>query len=567
MTASLARPAAPKSALPGRLQDVRPDTWIMAGIGLILALQFGEVFRRGINWDEFAHYNQLWEYERGNVTRAINTLYIHAFGWVKDLPGSAVDHIIVVRLFMYACELVTLCAIVGITQRFTDRTTGLLCALAYITFPFVFGHGYSFRFDPPSTALMICALWVLCVRPLDWKTIAVASLCIGTGLMVTLKIVLLIPAFAGVLWLRWSEDRFSPAFALKVALIAALSVTVAGVIFVLQTLALGEDAVANSTSTAGGVGSIMFALEAKPYWSKAAAVAVKAPLVTALIILFGYCLSISNHTRPEKVALISLFFTLTTLIYYHNTAPYYYVFLMPWVLIACSVPMRWLTARYSPIVIGALLTVCGVLTYALQSESPIDKQRTIIKAAYETFPNGVAYFDFMGMIAQYPKANGFVTKLNIKRQNAEGRSIYVEAMAKQPVPLLIRNDRQFDALFYDPANPPSLPNGVPIFTEQDAHALVDTYIGFWGPFMIAGEIIPAGERPHSFTIRVPGPYTVTGSGVSIRGRQLKGGDVIELERGDYQVAGAREGETYLLWGDRLKPPAYPAPERPHKPYW
>ena len=539
----------------------------MAGIGLILALQFGEIFRRGINWDELAHYNQLWEYERGNIQRAINTLYIHAFGWVRGLEGSAVDHIIVIRLFMYACELVTVCAIVGLAERFTDRVTGLLCALAYVTVPFVFGHGYSFRFDPPSTALMISALWLLCLRPLDARTIVGASLLIGTGLMTTLKIVLLLPAFAGIMWLRWSEERFDRAFAAKIALTGALACCVAGVIFALQSLGLANDTVEVSTGRAGGATSVMLALEPKPYWITAGVAAIKAPLVTALIALFGYCLYHSEHTRAEKVALGGLFFTLTTLIYYHNTAPYFYVFLMPWVLIACSVPMRWIANRFSPVLIGALFAFSGTLTYVFESESPIEKQRTLIAAAYETFPENTAYFDFMGMLARFPKANDFVTPLNVKRQHAEGRSIYVEAMAERPVPLLVRNDWQFDALFFDPANPPTLPGGLAVFTPQDADALTDTYIPFWGPFMIAGEIIPAGRAPHDFTIRVPGPYTVKGGAVTLDGRSLLPGDVVEMKRGTHRITGAREGEARLVWGNRLEAPAYPAPEQPHAPTW
>ncbi|MEO0907867.1 MAG: hypothetical protein AAFY07_10105, partial [Pseudomonadota bacterium] len=328
-----------------------------------------------------------------------------------------------------------------------------------------------------------------------------------------------------------------------------------------------DSVIATSTNHAGGVGSIMFALEPKPFWGAAIYAATTAPFITALILGFAFALFNSKRPLAEKIALTSLYFTLTTVIYYHNAAPYFYVFMMPWVLIACAVPMHWAAQRFGPLMIGVLFFLSGLMTYAQEGPSPIEKQRLLIEAAYATFPEDTAYFDFSRTLAQFPQANNFMTILVIKQLSAEGRSIYVEAMAERPVPLLLRNHSQFDTLFVDPANPPDLPNGQPVFTPEDAHALVDTYIDFWGPFMVAGEVIPEGNIAHDFTIRVPGPYTVKGSGILIKGKRWEAGDVIELDRGHYQVSGPRAGETTLVWGDRLTPPSYPAPRKPHSPTW
>ena len=549
-------------------QKVSVESWIMAGIGLILALQFSEIFRRGINWDEFNHYHHLWEHARGDLPHVLNTLHSRVFAWVRDLPGNAVDHIIVIRLFMFAFEIAIVVGMVGIAQRFTSRSIGLLCALAYITFPFVFGHGASFRFDPPSTGLMMLAMWALVARPMDIKTIAIAGALIGVAMMVTIKIVLLLPAFAGILWLRWSEERFAPRFVAQVAATGAVALGVAGVIYVLLSMgAATQEAVNVSTNRASGVGSIMFAFEPKPYWITAGVAAIKAPLVTALIALFGYCLYQSERPRAEKIALGGLFFTLTTLIYYHNTAPYFYVFLMPWVLIACAEPMRWVAQRFSPVLIAAVFTFSGVMTFVGESETPIHKQRTLIDTAYATFPEGTVYFDFMGMLAKFPQANDFMTPLMIRRMHESGSSIYTEAMAERPVPLLIRNDWYWDQLFLDPDSAPVLTTGMKIFTDADAAALRDTYIDFWGPFMVAGEVIPAGESVHTFTVRVPGPYTVIGAGIALGDRTMADGDVIELERGEYQITAPRGSAVTLRWGDGLTVPSAPAPQKPINPTW
>ncbi len=569
MTTAGATISASKFGLIASAQKIRADSWIIVGLCLILALQFSEIFRRGINWDEFHHYNHIWAYSRGELTNVFNVMHSRAFGWVRALSGNAVDHIIIIRLFMFACEVTILAGIIGIAKHFTNRTIGLLCALAYITFPFVFAHGYSFRFDPPSTALMIIAFWMLLKRPMDYVTILGVGALLGIALMVTIKIVLLLPVFAGVLWLRWSEERFAQGFILKTAMIGLFALLVASVIYTIISMGApqSDNMVIATASRVGGVGSIMFSLEPKPYWGVALLAAMEAPLVAILIALFGYYLYNSQHKKAEKIALIALISPLASLLFYHNTAPYFYVFMMPWVIAACAIPMQMLSERYGSLLIAGWFTIFGVMTYALESESPIEKQRLLIEAAYETFPERTAYFDLMGMVPRYHKANEFMTPFKIKSLYKEGRSIYTEAINKQPVPILLRNDAQFDSLFSDPSNPPYLHNGQPVFTPEDAHVLVDTYIDFWGPFMVAGEVIPEGNTTHDFTIRVPGPYTVKGSDILIKGKRWKPGDVIELDRGHYQVSGPRAGETTLVWGDRLTPPSYPAPRKPHLPTW
>jgi len=278
VTGIAARAAPVRSALASGIAGRLSARVVAAGaIALLLIVQFTQVFRRAINWDEFWHYNHLIQFQNGELTRPLNTLHVRAFSWVTGLPGNAVDHIIVIRLFMFGCELAIVAGIVALASRFADRATGLLCALAYISFPFVFQHGYSFRFDPPSTALMMGALCVLALRPLDLRGMLGAGLLIGTGLMVTIKIVLLLPAFAGILWWRWSEQRFAWAYVARVAVTGAIALATAGVIFALHSRGIAGVASENAANIVEGSGATMFALEAKPYWPIAIAAARMAP--------------------------------------------------------------------------------------------------------------------------------------------------------------------------------------------------------------------------------------------------------------------------------------------------
>lgn len=541
------------------------DTWLLAAIAFVLVLQFSEIFRRGINWDEFHHYNLLWELHGGILDQAVNTAFTRALVWIVELPGDAIDHIIAIRLIMFGCELAILAAIVALAARFSSLTVGLLCALAYITFPYVFAHGYSFRFDPPVTALTLGAAWIIMARPLDWNTILAAAAMIGLSILVTIKIVLLLPAFAGLLWLRWSEHDFARPYAARLALVGVLALAIAGLLHFAHLSALPAVSTKAASKVPWGIGNVMFALEPKPFWGMALAGAIKAPLVTLIIAFFG--MRLARRKRPEKIALVGMFVTLTTLIYYHNTAPYFYVFMLPWVLIACCVSVEWIIGRYSPLFVGAVFVFSGVITFANQPPSPLKSQRQLILAAEEVFPEGLPYFDFMGMLPHLHKANPFMTFLTIKRLQAEGRSIYSEIMAQRTVPLLMRNDTQFDLLFTNPEKEVLLPGGAPMFTPLDRQALRDTYVPFWGPFLLAGEIIPAGAESHAFVIRVPGPYTVTGGRIAIGDTHYEHGDIVGLERGRHEVTSPRAGEVRLVWGRNIEPPAYPPPGPPHAPAW
>lgn len=156
----------------------------------VLALQTQVVLYRAINWDEFWHYSLTVLATQGRLDQPLQTFFTRAFMWVPGLPGNAVDHVVLIRLFMLGCELVTLVCIAGIATRFSDRTTGLLSALAYLAAGYVLQHGTSFRFDPQATALLMASLWVLLCRPTSMPWMLLAGVLGGLAGLVTIKAVL-----------------------------------------------------------------------------------------------------------------------------------------------------------------------------------------------------------------------------------------------------------------------------------------------------------------------------------------------------------------------------------------
>lgn len=529
--------------------------WPLAAIAVILAFQFMLVFQRAINWDEFYHYSRVVMLAEGTLTLPLQTLYTRAFAWVVELPGTGVDHIVLIRCFMFLCELVVLAAIVGMATRFSNGTAALLCALSYISAAFVYQHGFSFRFDPPTAALLMSALWILLCARLDLRMIVAVGLLVGLAFMMSIKAVLYAPAFAGIIWLRWHEQGRTLNYLLKVALTGLCAAAAFGVIYWLHSHGLAAQPDAEARRVIAESSGKMFSLGVQPYWKYAVKAAVLSPLLALLILAFPVVALLVRRGRNEVIALVGLFLPVTTLIFYHNTAPYYYTFMLPPVVVACAPALAMLAKRYGAALWSFAFLASAVAVQAREFDSPIGKQRELLQAVDQMFPEPVAYFDFCAMIGQFPKTNIFMTPWGREQYKKGLYPSMREEMARQPVPLVIVNDPMFEKVFRSRSE-------VREFLPADVAALRSTYIPLWGPFWIAGQDIPSGAAEHRFELLVPGPYTVHGGAVTVDGVTLRPGAVIELERG-HHVARRGGSAARLVWGRNIRVPDRPAPPEPH----
>lgn len=533
--------------------------WPIAALIVVLVLQSTLALHRAINWDEFWHYSQIHLLANGTLTRPLQSLYTRAFEWVIHLPGTGVDHIILIRHFMFLCELVTLAAITGMALRFTNLTIALLCALSYISNGYVFQHGTSFRFDPPAAALLMSALWILLCSRLDTKAIIATGLLAGLAVMITIKAVLYAPAFAGIIWLRWNENGRTREYLMRVAATGLATIIAFAGIYLLHSIGLSAEAGDAARKTIVRSAGKMFSLGYQPYWPHALKGAILAPIVTILIAIVPFALLRSSRPAAERLALVGLFLPITTLLFYHNTAPYYYAFMLPPVVVACSIALPALTNRYGAAGVSFLFLFCASMVLALEPENPVQKQRQLLRAADKMFPSPVAYFDSCAMLGSFPKANAFMTPWGTEMYKAGGSPSMVETMKMKPVPLVVDNDYMFH-------NALNSKDAVPQFLPDDLAAMRSTYIHFWGPFWIAGENIPSSSINHMFELLVPGPYTVHGGAVTIDGTALRSGDTIELRRGKHLASGIGDTEARIIWGKGIQVPKEMPPEKVFMPF-
>lgn len=538
-------------------QSQRFPRWPAAALIAVLVLQITLVLNRAINWDEFYHYSQVQKLAAGTLSEPLQTLYTRAFLWVTALPGGGIDHIITIRWFMLGCEAITCAAIIGIGARFASRSAAWLAALAYAGGGYVMQHASSFRFDGPAAALLMSAAWIMLRSRLGPLAIMAIGLLAGTAAMLTIKTVLYAPVFIGIAWLRWNESGRSRGGLLRLGMIGLASLAAFGAIYWLHAASLAGNADGQAKAVLGWAGGEMFHFGLQPYWQHNHWLHhlkgfVMAPLLALLVIAMPVLLWRDRREASEKFALVGLLAPLATLIFYHNTAPYFFVFMLAPVCAALAIGFDQALLRYSETALAALLGLLALAVWSVEASGPLDRQRQILAAAEVMFPDHPAYFDSSAVLGTFPKANAFFTPLGLSLYRQGIHAAMADTMAKQVVPLVVSTDALFVRAL-------TTRDPVPELLDRDLAALREGYIQLWGPFWVAGRDFTGRT---DFTLRVPGAYRIEGSALRIDGQLFQPGATVELARGLHRAEPGGGKVSRIIWAKVKTVPSQPAPTGP-----
>lgn len=533
------------AAIPIRKSDRL--SWLLAAFALAVLLQLELVFNRPINWDEFFHLSEAHAFYQGRLVEVLQVFYARAFFWLPMLPLDAVDQIRIARMFMLGCELFTTCAIYAMASRFIDRVPAALAALAYLTGGYVFQHGFSFRADPMAAAFLMGALWILLASRLDGKAILVAAILAGLAVLTTIKVVFYAPAFAGVAWLRWSDAADRRGMFLRLAAFGAATVMSAALLIGVTILTLPDAGAGSAAKTVSTSAAMMFGLF--PTWIYALRGAILAPVVAIALVIAPLAIAHARLTRSQRVALVAFMMPLASILFYRNSYPYYYAYILPPVMVAAAIAVNAMLVRVPVGLLSlALLANAALISYAT-SRSLLPAQKQVLAAAHEIFPEPVAYFDYPGMLVDFRKANMFMTAWGMRKYRAGHESTFVDTMSRETVPLLLVNHGILEGNQTASA-PPA------ILLPEDGKALRENFIPHWGPFWVAGQRFAAETTARSFVIFAPGTYTLEGASARIDGQVYAPGRTLTLARGTHRFERDGAGEVVLRWGDHLARPSW-----------
>ncbi len=526
--------------------------WPAAGVVVMLVLHATIALWRSVGHDEFFVYSQIHQLARGELTAPLQTFQTRLLEWILLLDVGNIDQIVAARGMMFACTIIIAAAIVSLAERFTDRKVALACALNWLSMGFVLQHATSLRTDPMAAALLMTSLVLTLRSRLGVGTVLLAATLAALSALITMKTVLYAPAFAGIAWLRWKDaGRARDATLRLVALAAAVPIAYA-VIYLVHSSLLpsGADVEAVAAQSAG----LMFQPFVMSHWQYLVKGALLAPFLTVIVISTFIMLFRKNPLRPsERVALICLVMPLSAFLFYANAFPYFFVFILPPVCVACFISVEAGMRRYSLALLSLALTLNGVAVWWLEDTKLQEEQRRIVDAADQIFPHPVLYFDGPAQLGQYRRENLQLDAWNFDSYRYGDYSLSMEAATdRETIPLAMANsDEMSDVL--------EKGRDTWLLRPDDVTMLRDTYIRFWGPYFVAGEEIQADESRLA-KIRVPGPYTVRDAPLAINGKIYQPGEIIQLGRATVRLV-ATSTPARLVWGVRLVEPSMTAPKK------
>jgi hypothetical protein len=250
----------------------------------------------------------------------------------------------------------------------------------------------------------------------------------------------------------------------------------------------------------------------------------------------------------EQLALAGFIAPIAVLLFYRNTFPYFFVFILAPVAVAIAPALSLVRDRYGNAFLAVVLSAMPLGLAVLEPRDVIGHQRALIDYVHREFPEKTGYLDYSGMIADYPRVINHLTSGNgIAGYYARGDAIVGREIDRGNVPFIIANQYVISEAL----------EGRPIpgtFLPADIAAMKGNYVRQWGVLWREGTQVPAGMGAFEFDLRRGGDFVLAGDPLTIDGVRVAHGAKTRLSKGRHLVSGGRRAPA-TLWRGRL--PAAP----------
>jgi hypothetical protein len=517
-----------------------------------LAAQLYLVFVKSFNWDEFLHFSQVYQLRAGTLVQPFQVLHARILWWAPEVSTDLVVQMQAARVFVWVSFLVTLGTIFGLARQFTNRVNAFFAAFAYLGAGYVFTHGFAIRADPLVTATLMAALFFAATGRLSlWRAIGVGVL-IGVAGMMTVKAIFYAPCFAGIAWLRYRQDESRRLALGRFGVCAVAAVATFAIVYFYHTAGLAE-AEPSARSGAAPSGFLRWLTSGLEFVHYTGREFLLAPIFVLCLALAPLAWRKAGLSRDRQIALAAMMLPLLTLLFYRNTFPYFFVFILAPAAVAIAPALGLLRQRVGDLSLSFALAVFPLVLTAMEPRSVIDRQRALIDYVHSEFRTPTGYLDYSAMISDYPRVLKYLTSGNgIKLYHEQGDAVVGHEIDRGNVAFIIANHPVLVAALEGRALPDT-------FLPADLQAMQGHYVRQWGPLWREGESIPAGAEPFAFTLRRGGRFVLAGAPATIDGAPVLPGEGLSLARGVHRVSGVRKSGSVLWRGDKL-PSAPPALE-------
>lgn len=544
---------------------------------LVLGLGLHRLFITNINWDEFFFLSKVHQFLNGSLTLKLQTFHVHLFAWLPSVSGDEIQQIMAARAVLWVLSLGTAWFIYAVARIYFSQVAALMSVLLYLCFSYVMDHGQSFRADPLCAFLFVAGLWLLLDDTAALYRIAVAGILMAVAMMISIKTVFYLSTLGLVLLapILFGPDRSA---GMKRALVFVLSFSAAlAVLYFIHERAVGTEAgMAVSAYVEGAAKKTVFQNELFPRYAYIKRSVMGNTLIWALISL-GAGLTASRlfrgRERKRNFVLLSFLVPLVSLAFYRNAFPYFFVFLMPAVVIVGGAFIEHLVAKTREgkggIAVLALyvmllfLVTAFATNYVKRLPDQTVAQRETVELIHEIFPEPVPYIDRNSMIASYPKVGFLMSTWGMEGYRKTGRRIMYDLVKRREPKFVIANYFALDISRSQTLKENASKYGL---FEEDFDVLRDNYVHHWGKIFVAGKSFDLSARAGgvAFEILVSGEYTLESQApVLLDGTIIDPGDHIRLSQGEHRIAAAGAATRAVLrWGQNLyKPNRAPSSQR------
>jgi len=541
-----------------------------------LYLRSDLLFHFPVNQDECCYLNGVHVYQRGEPIVPFQSLHVHFFSWLATVSHNEVTQIMRGRevmslLFLGACTFLFL-----LGRHLMGLVPSLFILLCYLSFQFTIVHAAEFRSDTPAMFLSMLALYLFMAKKGSWLAQAAAGLAMAVACLFTIKAGLYLGLLTLLLLIRLRASSNRGGDLRNTGWFAAFFVLAAVGVYMLHAATLADFEPVRQAGFLPRAFST-FLLPRRIIWGREfLLLTLRSDSIVWLLVALGVVACVVDllgrkcHFRERTACLLGMSFPLLSILFYRNTFPYYYAFMMPPVALLCGyafsrllLTIRPLDRRLASVVVvilslGVFAQNYGLRYYLLFKEWPVTaNQHGLLADIHKIFPKPVGYLDCPQMVASFPHAGFWMGSKSIELYLQAGVPVLKEMLSEKKPVFLLANAGYLNL---DSARPPVVQGGLTLL-DEDWRALKSHFIHHYGPIWVAGKQFDFGAEHtfHSFDIAAAGRYTLeAGADVSIDGAACHNGDVIELEEGRHTIeAKPAAGGVKLRWGDHLHCPAEP----------
>ena len=345
---------------------------LLLAILALLATKLQLLSTLNINWDEFLFASKIYAFERGELTSQLQSFHVHLFGWIRSAGNNGVDQIIAAREFMFGLRLLTCACIFLIGRRLFGTTGALVAVAASMAFSYVIMHGESFRADPLITSCFMVAASLLILFPARMLATVTAGVLMAVAAMISIKAAIYGPSIAILLLINWrtAEESRGAVLRASIGFCVASGIALLG-LYLAHQASLGTAPAYELTDKLSDTGTRMWAPPPsgtftltynwdRTWW-----------MLTALGGLAAIGVMLKAPHRRTGLIVLAMMLPLTTLSFYRNSFPYYYICLIPPASLAigllASLAPRVLPNRpaLAAIIVGLAVLLAGTRTVRL----------------------------------------------------------------------------------------------------------------------------------------------------------------------------------------------------------